>query len=171
MSKLRVVVCNSGELPVEREIEHSLESLQAIVGGSLQLVPLAGGGRLRGLDVFVNEEGRYLELPFNRVVGGHVILGPILVSKANARGDQIPLTPDDVASAIAALGAEQVAIVDAEGALLAVRARGQWLCPYGGTFTARELRNLDALVAGEIDAASLGLRVHRTPTIASPVTS
>lgn len=97
-----VVVCNPEQPPETREIENELASFQTLLGGYIQKVPLHGTP-LDAFDVFVNEDGRALEQPFNREFGGHFLVGPIVVSKANADGDQIALTPDEAARVLDAL--------------------------------------------------------------------
>lgn len=62
MSKMNVLLVKPGEHPERVEIENSLESLQAAVGGYIQAVypfddPVA---------LLCNEEGKLLEKPLNR---------------------------------------------------------------------------------------------------------
>ena len=80
----------------------SLTAMQEVVGGSIQIVPLRGHA-LDGFDVYVNEDGLHLGLPFNRAIGWHRIVGPILVSKADRAGEQVTLTPDEAARIVAIL--------------------------------------------------------------------
>lgn len=97
-----VVVCNPGERPETREVENTLKALQLLVGGYIQKVPLYGTA-LDAFDVYVDEEGLYRRRRFNRMLGPHTIVGPIVVSKANAEGDQISLTLDEATRVIEAL--------------------------------------------------------------------
>jgi hypothetical protein len=97
-----VVICSPGEVPESREIAGDLASLQACVGGNLQLVPRCGV-ELDGFDVYCNEDGIGLELPFNCFLGDHMILGPIAVSKSDEMGHPASLTAKDAARAVAAI--------------------------------------------------------------------
>jgi hypothetical protein len=65
--KLRVVVVEPGREPQAREIGDDLDSLQAIVGGYIEVVPL---GDLPGLLIVCNEEGIMHALPLNRGLHG-----------------------------------------------------------------------------------------------------
>ena len=61
---MRILVVEAGKLPVVREIDGSLESMQKIVGGLIQAVypfdePVA---------LICNEEGKLLNLPLNRAL-------------------------------------------------------------------------------------------------------
>jgi hypothetical protein len=51
---------------------------------------------------------------------------------------------------------EEINLVDAEGSLVAVRRNGEWICAFGGIFSAKDIRDMNALVCGEIDAISFG---------------
>lgn len=57
-----ILVIESGKKPVEREIDGSLEVMQAIVGGYIQvLYPFA-----EGIALICNDEGKIQGLPANR---------------------------------------------------------------------------------------------------------
>ena len=61
---MKILVVESGKTPAEREIDGSLESMQAVVGGMIQAVypfddPVA---------LICNEEGKNLGLPLNRAL-------------------------------------------------------------------------------------------------------
>lgn len=98
MSAVRVVV-----VPVEgparvEEIPDSLEAMQAIVGGYVELVRLENG-----LELWVNEEGLLEELPPNRYasyLARHPIVGPAFVSRSTPDGDLANLKPSDVADLV-----------------------------------------------------------------------
>jgi hypothetical protein len=92
---IRVVV-----IPVEgaarvEEIPDDLKTMQALVGGYVELVRLE-----RGLELWVNEEGLINELPLNRLastLATRLIVGTAFVARSNARGDTTSLRPGDVA--------------------------------------------------------------------------
>lgn len=61
---MKILVVEPGKTPAEREIDGSLESMQAVVGGMIQAVypfddPVA---------LICNEEGKNLGLPLNRAL-------------------------------------------------------------------------------------------------------
>lgn len=59
-----IIVIEPGKQPDLREVEKlDLETMQSIVGGLIQRVPLT-----EDIDLWFNEEGRMLHLPFNRDV-------------------------------------------------------------------------------------------------------
>lgn len=96
---LKVVVAMPGEMPKVQEIDGSLESMQALVGGYVELVHVR---ELPGLDVYVNEDGRSKKLAPNRIVGGHRIVGPILVSASKGE-DMTTMSEQQIALAIQVL--------------------------------------------------------------------
>ena len=80
---MRAVIANPGEPAHISDIQPGLESLQAVVGGLLELWAIDGLAHF-----LCNEEGRLVGLPFNRFVtlsDGTVwdIYGPILVVGAD----------------------------------------------------------------------------------------
>jgi len=58
---MKVVVKRVGEAPVVQEIEKDPKTLQDIVGGWLEVIPMREIGGL----MLVNEEARMMELPVN----------------------------------------------------------------------------------------------------------
>lgn len=99
MKTIRVVVARPGCEPVVASIGNNLDAMQGVVGGYIELVPV------NGLDLWVNEEGLLIGLPFNRMIGGTPMVGTILVASSNEEGDTIGLTDAQVASAMALLSA------------------------------------------------------------------
>lgn len=57
---MRVLILSNGELK-EREIENTLEELQKLVGGYIEVPYLGKIFRENGIDVIVNEEGKFVE--------------------------------------------------------------------------------------------------------------
>lgn len=94
---MQVVVCEPGGQPVVKMIPKGLEGMQAVVGGMIELV------KLGPFDLFCNEEGLMMELPFNRYVGRTPIVGTFFVCKANDEGETLGLSDADVAVVLKAL--------------------------------------------------------------------
>jgi hypothetical protein len=82
----------------ERDIEDDLPSLQALVGGYIELVPLGNQ-----VTVFVNEEGRLKRLPLTAlwftVGGAEHLFGPIVILGPIRRSKTTPLTDEALAFA------------------------------------------------------------------------
>ena len=97
--KIRVIIANPGKKPVVTEIENTLTAMQAVVGGYIDCL------RAGDLDLWVNDEGLLMGLPFNVMVNGTPLVGPILVAASNREGDTIGLTDAQVARALSLLSA------------------------------------------------------------------
>jgi hypothetical protein len=82
--------------PEVRTIDNELEAMQALVGGYIEAVPLAG---LPGLDAFCDEEGLLKDRPLNPhfTPWGWSIAGDVFIARLNPKtGDQIDLTEADL---------------------------------------------------------------------------
>lgn len=86
---IKVLVVEPGKTPEVREIDGSLESFQKIVGGYIERLPLPG------VDVYVNEDGRSMKLPFNRNVQGFAVLGSMVIAGHNG-GESVSLSDDEI---------------------------------------------------------------------------
>jgi hypothetical protein len=86
MAKIKVVHVPVGEEPKVIEVENTLESLQALVGGYIEHRSMG-----RGLALICNEEGVPLKLPQN----GCGMLGPYFFTKVNQEGDEVSLTEEE----------------------------------------------------------------------------
>jgi len=89
-----VVVKNPGQKATVMNIEDSLESLQHLVGGYIEMLSF------KGIDFIVNEEGALTNLPFNTFINNTPILGTIIAVSHNDEGDTIGLTHEQVNTAI-----------------------------------------------------------------------
>lgn len=76
---MKVLYKRPGFPPVTREIENSLEDLQRMVGGYIEVV------RLDDILIIVNEEGKSLGLPPNFYVEAidDMIVGPAVFVRSN----------------------------------------------------------------------------------------
>jgi hypothetical protein len=94
MSTLRVLICVPGEPLHEKRIPHSLEAMQALVGGLIEMVP----GPRPGTDLVVNEEGLLRKLAPNLALqrAGHNLVGPAFVTRIDREGACVDLTDEDV---------------------------------------------------------------------------
>lgn len=82
---MNVLVYAPGAIAPElKAISNDLKSLQAVVGGLVQPVPFRlGKGNLW---VVCNEEGLVHDLPYNRRVGDHEIVGTFFVCRPGFKG-------------------------------------------------------------------------------------
>lgn len=86
MSKIKVLIVESEKRPYVKYIENTLEEKQRIVGGLLYFYEAE-----KDVDFIWNEEGKELDLEFNRVITNDVIVGTfIIVGQKN--GESISLT-------------------------------------------------------------------------------
>lgn len=91
-----VVIVKPNEEPVAEVIPNTLEALQKIVGGYIEMIPIRGKFYL-----VCNEEGKILGLPPNRNIGFDVVAGTfLLVKEEPGTGDIRSLTPDEVVMAV-----------------------------------------------------------------------
>lgn len=89
-------VCNpcEGVIAVTQiEVDHSLESMQRLVGGFIECIQLQDG-----IDLWCNEEGQLLDLPLIQdLVSGRVIAGDYFFARHDSEGNTISLTDEDCA--------------------------------------------------------------------------
>jgi hypothetical protein len=80
---IKVLVKKPGGIE-KAEIDGTLESLQSIVGGYIEVVPW------NGYSLYINEEGLMMDLPrcsFDNMI----FAGPVIIGKVNRSGDEIGL--------------------------------------------------------------------------------
>lgn len=94
---MRVVVTRPQQVPEVVEIENDLSAMQDVVGGYIECVHMGD------LDIWVNEEGRLIGLPFNRFVGGVPLVGTIIVSGSTKDGATVGLSDKQVTAALGLL--------------------------------------------------------------------
>ena len=84
--KVKVVIVRVGKAPQVEEIDDTLKAFQRIVGGLIESVPNG-----YGVVLFCNEDGRFLNLPFNRQC-----LGDFFFSQADKHGKSISLSDSEI---------------------------------------------------------------------------
>lgn len=90
--KIRVVIVESGKKPYEKVIENTLEKLQEIVDGYIEVVYPYDDNAV----MVCNEEGKLIGLQPNRPLGEDVIAGTFIVAGDNYEGEFISLTDQQV---------------------------------------------------------------------------
>lgn len=86
MVKIKVIVKEPGKDPEVREIDDSLEAMQEIVGGSIEMVPFPGLER-DGVCIVLNEEGKLDGLAPNVQYYQDIIVGSLFVMGSGDEGE------------------------------------------------------------------------------------
>jgi hypothetical protein len=83
-----IIVKRVGQEPtVESRDEITLEVMKEIVGGHIELLRLP-----HGIDLWLNEEGKLIDLEPNIVLGQEIVVGDIFLSGSTPDGYTIGLT-------------------------------------------------------------------------------
>jgi hypothetical protein len=88
-----VIVADPGVEAVAVRIEPSLKVLQTLVGGHIEAVHFRFGSG-SNLYFYCNEDGKRLELPINFSLGSDHVVGSIVISSADADGEEVGITED-----------------------------------------------------------------------------
>lgn len=83
---MRVIIARVGEEPVEQILQNSLEAMQEVVGGPIELFSV------EDLDFWVCEQGIPMGMPPNMVVMGVPLVGTVMVAASDAEGETVSLT-------------------------------------------------------------------------------
>lgn len=114
---INIIVCRVGRLPTLEQITNDdndrLSAMQKIVGGRVDCIGMADG-----LDAWVNDEWRVLDLPLNRIVAVDAPLagsgyavdigGDFLIARVTPNGDTAGVTDDDFQAFLKMWDAEDV---------------------------------------------------------------
>lgn len=103
MNTIKVVVLSDGKLEV-KEIENTLENLQKIVGGYIEIPLLGGVFKKHDIDTIINEEGKFIESlnPEIALIDGNtkkildVVYGNIIFASHDEVGNTIGLTEEQI---------------------------------------------------------------------------
>ena len=90
IDKIKVLIVEPDKEPYEQEIEHTLETLQSIVNGVIDIIEIE-----KNVDLIINDEGKILNLEFNRVIPNDVIAGTFIVA-GQKNGETISLTEEQI---------------------------------------------------------------------------
>ena len=90
--KINVIIVEPNKEPVIKEIDNTLDELQKIVDGYIEIVNLEDD-----VDLICNDEGKIRDLPFNRVVNNDVIAGTFIIAGVDyAEGKTISIPKEKV---------------------------------------------------------------------------
>lgn len=98
--EISAILVRTGEKPQLVNISNSLESLQKIVGGFIEIIALTDD---EDVDIVINEEGKLNGLPLNRFIThkGQIIdtlMGDIVIVGADPKtGKTIDIPPSKIA--------------------------------------------------------------------------
>ena len=100
---MQVIVLSNGKLEV-KEIENTLEELQQIVGGYIEIPLLGGVFKKHNIDTIINEEGKYIEglKPEIALINGKtkqildVVYGNCIFASHDIHGETIALNDEQI---------------------------------------------------------------------------
>ena len=93
---MKIVYKKPNEKPYELEIDNSLEKLQELVGGYIEVIP---ANEDKSILIVVNEEGRLKDLESNILLGNTHIMGNVIFVQNGDDGEFHSLT-DEMVKAI-----------------------------------------------------------------------
>lgn len=103
MNTIKAVVLGNGKLEV-KEIENTLENLQSIVGGYIEIPFLGGVFNENKINTIINEEGKYIEglRPEIAMIDGKtsqildVVYGSCIFASHDEHGETISLNDEQI---------------------------------------------------------------------------
>ena len=90
MKKLRILIIEPSKEPYKIKIKYTLENLQKLVGGLIDIIELENN-----VDLICNDEGKILELPINRITKCDIIVGTFLIT-GHHNGETISLSKKQI---------------------------------------------------------------------------
>jgi hypothetical protein len=96
---IQVVVVEPMKKPYKKTIPNTLEAMQEIVKGYIEIVPFGKTDKGGSLAITLNEEGKLINMPMNRIIvgkgGSDVFVGTFFITAFNMQGDNISLSDAD----------------------------------------------------------------------------
>lgn len=96
---IQVVVVEPSKKPYKKIIPNKLESMNALVGGYIEIIRIGYTETGGSIAITLNEEGKLMNLPFNKVVhwlgGSDVLVGTFFITAFNMQGDNITLSDSE----------------------------------------------------------------------------
>jgi len=91
--EIQVVIIEPNKKPYKKIIPNELAAMNDIVGGYIEIIRMGRKTPTKGeLIIIVNEEGRLMQLPLNRVLTGFdMLVGTFFISAANKIGDNVTI--------------------------------------------------------------------------------
>jgi hypothetical protein len=96
---IQVVVVEPMKLPYKKTIPNTLDAMNGIVGGYIEIVRMGQTVTGGSLAITLNEEGKIMNLPFNRRMifknGSDVFVGTFFITAFNMQGDNVSLKDEE----------------------------------------------------------------------------
>lgn len=124
---MKVLILSNNELK-EQEIENTLEALQEVVGGYIEIPYLSETLAENSIDVIINDEGKFIEglrAEIAIVKDGtnevlDVVMGNCIFASHNDEGDTVSLTDEQIAIVRNELKMEAVLTVNGKSGIAKV---------------------------------------------------
>ncbi len=100
-----IVVVEPQKIPYRKYIKNDLDHMKKIVGGWIEHISIAERANGSRIGIILNEEGKLIGLPANRIINGRsgnsdVLVGTFFITAHNLEGDTISLTDQEAADYI-----------------------------------------------------------------------
>lgn len=97
-NEIQVVVVEPMKKPYKKTIPNTLDAMNELVGGYIEIVRMGQTETGGSLAITLNEEGKLIGLPYNRRMifrnGSDVFVGTFFITAFNMQGDNITLTDE-----------------------------------------------------------------------------
>jgi hypothetical protein len=92
-NEIQIVIVEPNKAPYKKTIPNDLKEMQGIVGGWIESITIGSTGSGAQIAMIVNEEGRLIDLPLNRIVSRlGMIVGTFFITAYNFEGDNVTLS-------------------------------------------------------------------------------
>ncbi len=92
---IQVVVVEPSKTPYKKMIKNTLESMNDLVGGYIEILTIGKTETGGTIAITLNEEGKLKHLPLNKVIhgrgGSDALVGTFFITAFNMQGDNISL--------------------------------------------------------------------------------
>lgn len=96
---MQVVVVEPMKTPYKKTVPNTLESMQELVGGYIEIINIGNTETGGTIALTLNEEGKLKNLPLNKIIhgrgGSDALVGTFFITAYNMRGDNISLSDAD----------------------------------------------------------------------------
>lgn len=94
--EIQVVIVEPGKKPFKKTIKNDLEAYHDIVGGWIENVFIGETQTGCKIGCVINEEGKLIGLPFNRIITNYdILVGTFFITAYNFEGENVSLTNDE----------------------------------------------------------------------------
>lgn len=88
---MKAIQKKPGEQPTEVELKKGIDHLQELVGGGCFTTVYHPALEQRGITLWANDEGLFLDMEPNLIVMGQPIVGPVVFTGHNSEGETVAL--------------------------------------------------------------------------------